>query len=142
MKRNLLYSCLLLLLATACQNSTEKNTASTSLEDVKPAQFKALLESTPDAQLVDVRTPGEYANGTIENAQNIDFNAADFEEKIRALDKDKPVFLFCQAGSRSAKACAKMQEMGFTELYNLKGGYTSWQEMSTPTLKTIEAAEQ
>ena len=81
----------------------------------------------PNAQLVDVRTPGEYAGGHIGNAQNIDYNGADFKTKIDALDKSKPILVYCQAGGRSKKACTMMKGLGFSEIYELKSGYGDWE---------------
>ncbi len=48
-----------------------------------------------------VRTPGEFRNGHLKSAMNIDWNADDFTEKAKALDKDKPVFVYCMSGPRS-----------------------------------------
>ena len=55
-------------------------------------------------QLVDVRTPGEYASEHIENAVNYDVNAEDFDKQISNLDKNKPVYVYCLSGSRSSSA--------------------------------------
>jgi len=72
-----------------------------------------------------VRT-GEVAQGMIENAIQIDFNASDFESKIAALDKDKEYLMYCRSGNRSGRACKMMQKKGFKNLYNLEKGYSAW----------------
>ncbi|MFD2696878.1 rhodanese-like domain-containing protein [Mesonia sediminis] len=78
-------------------------------------------------QLVDVRTPGEYQDGTIKDAQLIDYKQPKtFDSKFAALDKDKPVYLFCRSGARSQAAAKKLVEMGFKEIYDLEGGYLNW----------------
>jgi rhodanese-related sulfurtransferase len=77
-------------------------------------------------QLVDVRTPDEYKNGHIKNAKNIDYKSPSFKNEISKLDKTKPVYLYCQAGGRSAKASLILSELGFVEVYDLSGGYSSW----------------
>lgn len=114
---------------TACQNtpSATNETAGMSYQRVANADFKKLMAEMPNAQLVDVRTPGEYAGGHIGNAQNIDYKASDFKAKIDALDKSKPVLVYCQAGGRSQKACGIMQGMGFKEIYELESGYGEWE---------------
>jgi rhodanese-related sulfurtransferase len=79
-----------------------------------------------DIQLVDVRTPEEYADGHIENSQLINVKSDDFQEKIQDLDKDQPVYIYCRSGNRSQKAAKIMTELGFKEIVDLKGGYKAW----------------
>lgn len=90
------------------------------------AAFKSAIE-TNMVQLIDVRTPDEYKNGYIAYALNIDFLNLDyFSKAIKELDKEKPVYLYCHSGGRSHKAALLMEEMGFKEIYDLKGGYSEW----------------
>ena len=77
-------------------------------------------------QLIDVRTPDEFKVGHIEYAKNIDFHAVDFTTEFNKLDKDQPVYIYCRSGSRSRKAANKLIEMGFKEIYDLKGGILSY----------------
>ncbi|WP_338038988.1 rhodanese-like domain-containing protein [Maribacter litopenaei] len=78
-------------------------------------------------QLVDVRTPAEYNGGHIKKAINIDFfNASHFKNAFEKLDKNQPVYVYCRSGARSQKAARKLVGMGFTEIYDLRGGYNSW----------------
>ena len=91
-------------------------------------EFKQVL-TKEGIQLVDVRTPGEYAGGYIGNAQNIDFRSASFLEDLeKGVDKSKPVAIYCAAGGRSAKALEIMKQAGFEEVYELKVGYNGYQE--------------
>jgi len=78
-------------------------------------------------QLVDVRTSKEYQGGHIKNALNIDFyNASNFAESFEKMDKSKPVYLYCRSGARSQKAARRLVDMGFSQIYDLKGGYMRW----------------
>ncbi len=92
--------------------------------DVDIAEFKALISG--NGILVDVRTPEEFAQGNIEGAANIDFLNSDFETKIQELDKSTPIYLYCRSGNRSGQSMKKMKALGFTEVYNLMGGYKAW----------------
>ena len=65
--------------------------------------FEKKYKETPNAQLVDVRTTGEYGGGHLPKAQNVDFRSPDFTEKIQTLDKTKPIFVYCLSGGRSAE---------------------------------------
>lgn len=91
-----------------------------------PADFEAAFKKADHANLIDVRTPEEFAAGALPNAVNIDYKAADFKDKMGQLDKTKPVFLYCAKGGRSADAAAICTEIGFTEVYDMQGGYTAW----------------
>ena len=94
--------------------------------NLDPDAFQARLEGDGAVQLVDVRTPDEFAAGHIAGAVNIDWYASDFLEKARAaLSKDSPVLLYCRSGKRSAAASAKLSKEGF-KVFNLEGGYLAW----------------
>ncbi|CAZ94369.1 rhodanese-like domain-containing protein [Zobellia galactanivorans] len=83
--------------------------------------------SNKKVQLVDVRTANEFSGGHIKNALNIDFfNAANFEISFSKLDKTKPVYIYCRSGARSQKAAKKLVDMGFSQIFDLKGGYSRW----------------
>lgn len=94
-------------------------------EDIVADQFKEGI-GFENVQLIDVRTPAEFGEGTIEGASNIDFLGADFEARIEDLKKDEPVYLFCKSGGRSGQAKVILTEHGFQEVYNLIGGYSQW----------------
>ncbi|WP_424000941.1 rhodanese-like domain-containing protein [Maribacter sp. IgM3_T14_3] len=75
----------------------------------------------------DVRTPSEYNSGHIKKAINVDlFNAGNFNTYFEKINKDKPVYVYCRSGARSQKAARKLLKMGFSQVYDLKGGYSSW----------------
>ncbi|WP_367275150.1 rhodanese-like domain-containing protein [uncultured Maribacter sp.] len=54
------------------------------------------------------------------------FNGGNFNAYFEKVNKEKPVFVYCRSGARSQKAARKLLKMGFTQVYDLKGGYTSW----------------
>ncbi len=103
-----------------------RETASGSIQ-ILDAKAYAEAIMAKKVQLVDVRTPIEYRSGHITNAINIDFfNGKAFEQAFAELDKDKPVYLYCRSGARSQKAARRLDQMGFTEIYDLRGGYMRW----------------
>ena len=89
--------------------------------------FKEVIQN-PQVQLVDVRTKEEFDQGSIDHAVNIDFLSPDFLTKVDTLDKQKPVYIFCKSGKRSAKAKDILIEQGFLEVFELKGGYSIWEQ--------------
>ena len=86
----------------------------------------------PTAQLVDVRTPEEFAKGHIAGAVNIDFLEDGFLERTKAIDKSKPVLLYCAAGGRSEDAVAIMKAAGYTDVVDLANGFNGWKRSSLP----------
>ena len=120
---------------TAQQNNTATSTPetaaiappSTGVTDVDVAAFKKLQQGNPDAVVLDVRTPEEFAQGNIEGAVNIDVKNPNFSGQIKGLDKDKTYMVYCRTGRRSTTACQMMQNEGFKNLYNLQGGFVAWQ---------------
>lgn len=90
-------------------------------ENLSGRAFKQQLEDAENAVLLDVRTAGEYAGGSIKGAKNIDFLSPIFGKKVEGLSKDATYFVFCRSGNRSAQACKTMHKMGFN-VRNLSGG--------------------
>ena len=110
------------------QDTSAKN-ETVVLERLSAEAFKEKLNAFGEqVHLVDVRTPGEYANGTIAGAVNINVNDQSFETKVEQLDRETPIMVFCQAGSRSQKASKKLKALGFKEIYDLSVGYSGWPE--------------
>ena len=77
-------------------------------------------------QIIDVRTPSEFKKGHIENAINVDFKAANFIENISFFDKNKTLLIYCRTGNRSGKASKLIDSIGFSKIYDLKGGFMNW----------------
>lgn len=95
-------------------------------EILSPSEFKKATENK-SVQLLDVRTPNEYKMGTIKGAKNSNiFDPAGFQTVAAKLNKETPVYLFCQSGNRSKNASKLLVKMGFTQIYDLRGGYSNW----------------
>ena len=121
------------LSAMSCSNNPEQETAPQKNEqgqtiiskNVDVAEFSKLVNSG-EGQILDVRTPEEWADGTIKNATKMNFFNANFNTQLTKLDKNKPVYVYCKSGGRSGKAKKEMKKMGFTAIYNLNGGIGAW----------------
>ena len=114
---------LLALLWAGCSSSTATENGTALLT---PQEFIASLESEPQAQLIDCRTAPEAAAGMLDGAVLMDFRSADFAERLATLDKQKPVYVYCQVGGRSAAAVDMLEEMGFSKVLEMKGGYSAY----------------
>lgn len=83
------------------------------------------LVKNQNAQLVDVRTPEEYAAAKIEQAINLPLQQLD--SLASQLDKSRPVVVFCRSGQRSQMAMQMLMSMGFSDVHNM-GPYMSWMQ--------------
>ncbi|WP_026711256.1 rhodanese-like domain-containing protein [Flavobacterium filum] len=95
--------------------------------NLQQQQWWADALNDENAVILDVRTPEEFENGMIPNAINIDiYKGQGFIYLLEELDKSKTYYVYCHAGSRSAKACEVMQHLGFEKTFNLLGGISAW----------------
>jgi rhodanese-related sulfurtransferase len=96
-----------------------------------PDDFNTMYKNTSNAILLDVRTEEEVKQGALPNAQNIVYDDS-FSDKLGGLSKESPIFVYCAAGKRSAKAAEILKEKGFKEVYQLKGGLNAWRDAKLP----------
>lgn len=116
-------------------NSHATNAQGYKLLDVKEFE-KGLLNK--QNQLLDVRTNSEFNSGHLPNALHADFNNTnEFNERINYLDKNRPVYVYCLAGSRSVDAAELLIKKGFKDVYDLDGGITAWKETCKPTIAKV-----
>lgn len=84
-------------------------------------------------QIFDVRTAKEFNSGHIKGALQADYlKLEEFRERAKYLDKNKPVYVYCLGGGRSAKAAAWLTENGFTNVVDLNGGISAWKQAGKP----------
>ena len=81
-----------------------------------------LLKSNLNVMLVDVRSPQEFAENSINFAINIPLYDIQRKANVVLPNKDDIIVLYCQSGERSRKACGVLGRLGYTNLYNLRGG--------------------
>jgi rhodanese-related sulfurtransferase len=118
---------LVALLATACSGASQSKEG----QDLPPTTFAQKLKEQPGVVL-DVRTPEEYTEGHLPNAQLLNFYDEQFRQKLEQLDKNQTYYVYCRSGGRSSRAVALMRELGFKKVYNLKGGIMDWQASQLP----------
>ena len=97
--------------------------------NINAAVALSLVESRsndPTFTILDVRTPGEYAPRHIKGAVNVDFNSGAFAANVGQLDKYKCYLVYCASGNRSGQASTVMQGLGFTQIYNMSVGFSSF----------------
>lgn len=94
--------------------------------------FNEQINATPDGVVLDVRTPAEFSEGHLDHAKNVNWTGNTFDSEVAQLDKSKPYFVYCLAGSRSAAAAQHMRDLGFKTIYELDGGILKWRAHNLP----------
>lgn len=117
-----------ILFSISCSNGQNSN----QNFNLDTQSFQKALESQYDVNIIDVRTPGEFSQGHIQNALNINWNGNDFESETAKIDKSKPIYVYCLSGGRSAAAASFLRNNGFSEVYELIGGLMSWRKSNLP----------
>ncbi|MFT5890036.1 MAG: rhodanese-related sulfurtransferase [Dokdonia sp.] len=120
MMRFILSLCLVVAFISCKEKSTTPRVEIISVQEMKDV----LQEES--VQLIDLRTRNEYATNHIKNAKNIVYQGDDWEDQVAKLDKEKPVYVYCQKGGRSAKCASLLEEAGFEKVYDLNGGISQW----------------
>jgi rhodanese-related sulfurtransferase len=99
---------------------------------ISVSDARAMMQSSPNLLVVDVRTPQEFAQGHLKGAVNIPLS--DMTTQIGGLDRDRPILVYCQTGYRSTQASVALVQAGFTQVYNMEGGLTAWVNAGYPTV--------
>ena len=135
--RNILFASFsfVLLILVGCGNKKQ------GAFNLSATEFAEKIKANPEAAIIDVRTPEEFEKGHLEAAKNIDWNGSTFDSEITAIDKTKPVFVYCLSGGRSVSAAELMRKNGFKEVYELDGGIMKWRAAGLPESTTNNTAK-
>lgn len=116
----------LLFTFTACRSQPGSDSK------VSAEEFEKGL-SAPNVQLLDVRTATEYNSGHIKSAMQANWvNPEEFSERVKYMEKNKPVYLYCLVGSRSNGAANWLRDKGFKQVIELQGGINAWKRSGKP----------
>jgi rhodanese-related sulfurtransferase len=108
--------------------------ATAAYKNLSVEKFARMAEDKQNV-ILDVRTPEEFQAGHIPGAVNLDVSASDFQAKAALLDRSKIYLVHCASGVRSARACDKLDQLDFPNLYNLPGGFRAWAKAGKPVEK-------
>jgi rhodanese-related sulfurtransferase len=126
MKNRILYILSTAFFLLACNSNAQNVDANTFEQKINAG----------GVQVLDVRTAGEFSGSHLKNVMLADWtNKAQFEERIKYLDKNKTLLVYCAAGGRSGQAAVWLKEQGFKEVVNLQGGITAWNAAGKPVVR-------
>jgi len=113
------------------------NAAKAEIREIDPQEVAAHLA---DYTLLDVREPDEYEQGALPGAVHVPRGQLEFSVEGRLRDKSAPVAVYCAGGTRSAFAAKTLQDLGYTDVVSITGGFNKWKDeglaWSTPRTMT------
>lgn len=121
---------------TACSDGSAATAISQPAAQVAPgrvsvAEFAAVI-AKPGVQIIDVRTPSEFAEGHIQGAANMPVQQADFAARVSQLDPNSTYAVYCRSGNRSKGAVEQMRSAGIRAIYELAEGTNGWAAEGQP----------
>lgn len=107
------------------------------MNTIAPTELHQLLRTQPDLTLLDVRTPGEYAELHVPRASNVPLDKLAPKKLYGSgrLSKDQPVYILCHTGGRAKKAAEKFAKDGFSQAVVVEGGTLAWKEAGLPVAR-------
>lgn len=110
----------------ACNVVQDDSQQNASYEQITPAKAKALMDSSQDHIILDVRTPEEFAEEHIEGAILMpDYEIGEKAESV-LTDKDQLILVYCRSGRRSKNAASELATLGYTNIKEF-GGIIDWE---------------
>jgi len=113
------------------EKTTFENNLYQKMKEISVQELKEKKDKSDDFQLIDVREDFEYE---MSNLGGVLIPLGGILIEADKIDKSKPVVVMCRSGKRSAAAIMQLEQHGFTNLYNLKGGILGWAAEIDPTL--------
>ena len=102
------------------------------IREVTVSEARDRLKTNPEAKLVDVREDNEWDTGHAAGAIHLGKGIIERDVEVTIPDKTTEVFLYCGGGYRSALAADVLQEMGYTNVFSMAGGWKAWKEADAP----------
>ena len=107
------------------------------MKTIKPSEFQSVLAANPGAKVLDVRTPVEFAEVHVPQAQNIPLDQLDPQSLLgtEQLSKGQPVYLLCRSGGRASQAAEKFNKVGCADAVVVEGGTLAWIDAGLPVVR-------
>lgn len=102
-----------------------------TIKEVEVSEFARWVNDDNHVlRVIDVRQMEEIAMGTVPKAEALPLHS--LPAKMQDLSKEEKLVMVCRSGARSAQACMFLQQQGFANVYNLRGGMMGWMQNGFP----------
>ena len=108
------------------------------VQTVSPDDVRDRRAAGKHVEIIDVRTPAEFAQLHVEGARSVPLDALDVIALVRERDgttNGEPLYLICQSGARAARACEMFEAAGFTNAVSIAGGTSAWERAGLPVVR-------
>ncbi len=95
-----------------------------------PELAQRLDDQSEGIRVIDVREMNEFTTGSMPGAEAMPM--ASIPVRMDELQQDKELIIICRSGARSAQVCMFLQQQGFENVFNLRGGLMSWARLGLP----------
>ena len=110
------------------------NDAKSRIREISVADTRARLAADQNVRLIDVREDNEWRAGHAAGAKHLGKGIIERDIENEVPDKSTELILYCGGGYRSALAADTLQEMGYTNVFSMAGGWKAWQESGAPVV--------
>src|SRR5688572_24413258 len=117
------------------------NATKAEITEIQPADAEERLGT---ATFLDVREADEHDQGTVPGSVFIPRGFLESQVETKVPDHDAPIVVFCAGGTRSAFAAKTLQELGYSDVTSLAGGFNKWKDSGRPwiTPQVLDAAQR
>ncbi len=109
------------------------NDAKSRIREVSVAETRSRMAENPSAKLIDVREDNEWEADHAAGAEHLGKGIIERDIEAAVPDKSTEVILYCGGGFRSALAADVLQQMGYTNVFSMAGGWKAWKDSGAPT---------
>ncbi len=104
------------------------NDSKSRIREVTVAETQQRLEANPNAKLIDVREDNEWQEAHAAGAEHLGKGIIERDIEAAVPDKSTELILYCGGGFRSALAADVLQQMGYTNVFSMAGGWKAWKD--------------
>jgi rhodanese-related sulfurtransferase len=108
------------------------NDAKSRIREVSVEETKQRLAANSSARLIDVREDNEWQAAHAAGSIHLGKGIIERDIEMTAPDKTNELILYCGGGYRSALAADALQQMGYTNVFSMAGGWKAWKESGSP----------
>lgn len=94
------------------------------IKEIEVTELANLKQNGETVRVIDIRQPAELASGIIPGAEPLPMHTIPL--RMNELPQDEKLIMVCRSGARSAQACMFLQQQGYDNVYNLRGGMIAW----------------
>lgn len=94
------------------------------IKEIEVTDLAELKESNNTVRVIDIRQPAELNSGIIPGAEALPMHTIPL--RLSELKQDEKLIMVCRSGARSAQACMFLQQQGYDNVFNLRGGMIAW----------------